>query len=106
MSGDRPPLIAAAWTLASHPDPDARDLLEAVRLADRASALADRADPNLLLMLADAYAAAGRPARAEATADSAAARARAMGAEALVRRIGARREGYRSHADGSGSPIR
>jgi Flp pilus assembly protein TadD len=88
------PLIATAWTLAKHPDPDVRDPDEAVLLADHASELSDRVDPSLLMMLADAYAAAGQPAQAEATADTAETRARAMGANALANRIRARRAEY------------
>jgi len=49
-----------AWVLATSPDSSPGDVAEAVHLAERASHLSGRKDPNCLDTLAAAYAAAGR----------------------------------------------
>jgi tetratricopeptide (TPR) repeat protein/mono/diheme cytochrome c family protein len=60
-----------AWLLGTHPDAAIRDAREAVRLAERASALTRRQDAAVLDVLAAAYAEAGRFAEAAATARAA-----------------------------------
>jgi hypothetical protein len=57
-----------AWVKTISPNPSVRDGAEAVRLAERASALTDRKVPVCLGTLAAAYAEAGRFPEAVATA--------------------------------------
>ncbi len=64
-------LVAAAWLLATAPEPDVRAPGEAVALAERAVAVTGRTDPRALDTLAVAYASAGRFDQAVATARAA-----------------------------------
>ncbi len=68
-----------AWLLATHPDSNARDGAEAVRLAERACALTDRRVPALLATLAAAYSEAGDFPRAVAAGEEALRKARSLG---------------------------
>ena len=54
------PLSLKAWILATHPDSNVRDPVEAVDAGERAAALSGRKSPQALDALAAAYAAAGR----------------------------------------------
>ncbi len=55
-----PPLAAAGWILATHPDRSVRRPGEAVRLATDAARLTEGRDPGVLDVLAAAYASAGQ----------------------------------------------
>jgi 4-amino-4-deoxy-L-arabinose transferase-like glycosyltransferase len=68
-----------AWLLATYPDSNSRDGLEAVHLAERACALTEGRDPALLATLAAAYAETGDFSRGVAAADEALKRAQAIG---------------------------
>ena len=68
-----------AWLLATYPDPNSRDGMEAVRLAQRACALTDRRVPAFLDTLAAAYAEAGDFSRAVAAGEEALNKARSAG---------------------------
>jgi tetratricopeptide (TPR) repeat protein len=65
------PMNELAWILATHPDASRRDPAEAVRLSERAVALAGDGQPVLLDTLAAAYAASGDFGRAVTTAERA-----------------------------------
>ena len=91
----RPSLLWLAWTAATHPDPDLRDPEEAVRLAERASALDGGRDPRVLDILAAAYAAAGRFEEAMRSAQDALELARDRRDPDLAEQIAARLELYR-----------
>jgi spermidine synthase len=65
------PLTSLAWILSTSPEAAVRQSAEAVRLAERAVALANEDDVRALDTLAAAYAAAGDYDRAVATAESA-----------------------------------
>jgi tetratricopeptide (TPR) repeat protein len=60
-----------AWTLATAREDTLRDAGQAVRYAEHAADLTERREPDMLDILAAAYAAAGDFDRAVATADSA-----------------------------------
>jgi arylsulfatase A-like enzyme/Flp pilus assembly protein TadD len=94
-------LNGAAWILATHPDPEAREPEEAIRLAARASDLTGHSNPGALDTLAAAYAAAGQFDRAVTTAEQALSLATAASEEELANRIRKRLELYRR-----GSPYR
>jgi tetratricopeptide (TPR) repeat protein len=66
-----PLLNNLAWQLASHPDEKFRDGAQAVRWAEKAAGLTQKADPSVLDTLAAAYAQAGRFPEAVATAEQA-----------------------------------
>jgi tetratricopeptide (TPR) repeat protein len=72
-------LNAVAWLLATYPDSNSRDGAEAVRLAERASALTHRHVPPLLATLAAAYAETGDFSRAVAAGEEALRKAQAVG---------------------------
>ena len=72
-------LDEVAWLLATFPDSNLRDGAEAVRLAERASALTDRRVPTLLATLAAAYAETGDFSRGIASGEEALSRARSLG---------------------------
>lgn len=82
--GWTPPLVAAAWLLAAHPDGDVRQPREAIRLARRAAEASDGEDPSALDVLAVALAAAGRFEEAVATARRAVERARERGSSRVL----------------------
>ena len=65
------PAAELAWLLAAHPDPARRDPARAVELAERAADLTGHARPEVLDVLAAAYAADGRLERAVETAETA-----------------------------------
>ncbi|MEE9211392.1 MAG: tetratricopeptide repeat protein, partial [Phycisphaeraceae bacterium] len=65
------PMTAAAWILATHPDPDIREPNEAVRLARRAAELTKYQDAAILDTLAAALAASGQFDRAISAAQAA-----------------------------------
>ncbi len=88
------PAAELAWLLAAHPDPARRDPARAVALAERAAALTGHAQPAVLDVLAAAYAAAGRPDRAVATAEEALGLVPA-GRDDMAAIIRERLEGYR-----------
>jgi tetratricopeptide (TPR) repeat protein len=67
-----------AWLLATYPDSNARDGVEAVRLAERACKLTDRRVPALLATLAAAYAEAGDFSRAVVCGEEALSDARSL----------------------------
>lgn len=68
-----------AWLLATYPDSDVRDGVEAVRLAERACKLTERRVPALLATLAAAYAETGDFSRGVTVAEEALRKAHAMG---------------------------
>lgn len=68
-----------AWFFATQSDPMLRNGQEAVRLAEHASALADRTDPRILATLAAAYAETARIPEAIKIAEEARLRARSEG---------------------------
>jgi tetratricopeptide (TPR) repeat protein len=72
-------LDEVAWFLATYPDSNWRDGVEAVRLAERACELTNRRIPALLDTLAAAYAEAGDFPRAVATEEEALSEARSLG---------------------------
>lgn len=80
-------VIALAWLLATHPDPDVRAPEEAVRLAEEAVGGLRRPHPIAVSTLAAAYAAAGRFEEAAARAREAMDLAGGFGEEALARNI-------------------
>jgi len=49
-------LVALAWMLTSHPNPDIRDPHRAIELAERADALTEHSAHHILNTLASAYA--------------------------------------------------
>jgi len=65
------PLVSLAWILATSPDAAVRQPGEAVRLAERAAALAERGDLRVIDTLAAAHAASGNFTRALAIAEPA-----------------------------------
>ncbi|HYS11534.1 MAG TPA: fused MFS/spermidine synthase [Myxococcales bacterium] len=77
-----PPMSGAALVLATHPNPQVRDPIEAVRLARRAADLTSRQEPGTLGILASCYLAAGQREEAEATRKEAAQVAAASGGPA------------------------
>jgi tetratricopeptide (TPR) repeat protein len=68
-----------AWLLATYPDSNSRDGIEAVRVAERACALTNRRVPALLATLAAAYAETGDFSRGVAAGEEALRRAQAIG---------------------------
>ena len=96
-----PALNQLARLLATAPQPARRNAAEAVRLAEQACRLTARKEPTYLDTLAAAYAGAGRPAEAVATAREAAALARAQGRPDLAAQIDSRLRLYES-----GRPLR
>ncbi|MCH7664595.1 MAG: ASPIC/UnbV domain-containing protein [Acidobacteria bacterium] len=90
------PLIPMAWILIGHPEPNAQRAAEAVRFAERAVALSEDRHPVALDTLAAAYAAAGRPTDAIATAREALDSARARSDDVLAAGIQSRLLRYRS----------
>lgn len=80
-------LIDLAWILATTDRTDARDPLEAVRLAERVAAITNHANASALDTLAVAYGAAGQLDRAIATAEAAERLARQAGQNDLADRI-------------------
>lgn len=85
-----------AWTLASHPDAALRNGAEAVTLAERACAVTQHQQPQMLGTLAAAYAEAGRFADAVRTAEAAMAAATAAGMNEIVARNEALLQLYRA----------
>lgn len=79
---------------AAHPDPQLRDGVEAVRLAQRASALTGESSPHELDILSAALAETGDFAAATATAERALEMARNAGEAELVPRIERHRAAY------------
>jgi tetratricopeptide (TPR) repeat protein len=73
-----------AWILATYPDPQVRDGLESVGLAEKACKLTDYKQPIFVGTLAAAYAEAGRFADALAAAEKARALAETAHSEELV----------------------
>lgn len=90
-------IAGLAWALATALDPQSRRPEEALRLAERAAALAAKPSPRTLDALAAALAATGQFDQAARVAERAARQARGAKAEA----IRARAEGYRK-----GQPFR
>lgn len=91
-----PPLNALAWLLATHPDPQARNGGEAVKLARRACELSGFQNLAYLDVLAAAYAEAGNFAEAEATSNQAIAVAGSSGKSAAIAELSSRLELYRA----------
>ena len=89
------PMTDLAWALATSPDADIREPIDAVRLAERAAVLTDRRNVRVLDTLAAAYAAAGRFAEAVATEEVALGLAEAAGADAVAPHLRMRLELYR-----------
>ncbi len=85
-----PPLIATSWILSSHPDQTIRDSSEAIRLADEAVELSNRADASALDALGAAYASASRFEDAVTAASQAAELATRAGAKQQLSEITAR----------------
>ncbi|MFN0125945.1 MAG: ASPIC/UnbV domain-containing protein [Verrucomicrobiales bacterium] len=96
-----PATPALAWLRATHRDPAMRDTAEAVRLAELAAQGAGRDDPQVLTILAAAYAEAGRFPEAVAAAERAQAGATAAGHGALAQQLARHIERLRA-----GEPIR
>jgi tetratricopeptide (TPR) repeat protein len=88
------PRLAAAWALATAPDPALHDPAEGLALAERAAELTRRQDPMVLDALAAALAASGRFEQAAATAEEAYWLALSRGADRLAVEIRARRDLY------------
>jgi tetratricopeptide (TPR) repeat protein len=88
------PLFNLALLLAACPDRRWRDAAKAVQLAERACALAERRDPNGLMILAAAYAEAGRAGKAVATNEEAVELAEAAGNEELADQLRRQLERY------------
>ena len=88
-----PSLQAAAWILATHPDPEKRDFNVALELAQKALQLTKREDARVLDALAAVYAASGRFEMAVKIAE--AALAQATDEPELVQKIKARLALYR-----------
>jgi tetratricopeptide (TPR) repeat protein len=84
-----------AWLRATAADPAFRDTAEALRLSERALALASRPDANALDTRAAALAAAGRYDEAVTTAERAVALARAANDSTLATSAAGRLAGYR-----------
>jgi protein O-mannosyl-transferase len=78
------PLNALAWILSTHPDPQIRNGMEAVPLAERACQLTRYQAPLMLMTLGAAYAEAGRFEEAAATVKMAEPQATAGGNEELA----------------------
>ena len=89
------PINGAAWILATHPDPDARNPEEAVRLAASAAKLTNNQNPAVLDTLAASYAAAGNFDEAIAAAEMALERMARIGNQELTEAVRARLELYR-----------
>ncbi len=85
-----------AWILATHPDSMVRNGPEAVELAERACALLDRREIDLLDTLAAAYAEAGRFSEAIVTLEEAIALAAPTGPEGRAKILNERLQGYRA----------
>ncbi len=81
------PLNNLAWALATDPQPELRDGVEAVKLATRAVELAGTNNVSVLDTLAAAYAEAGRFAEATSAARQAQAAAVAQGRAELAEQI-------------------
>jgi tetratricopeptide (TPR) repeat protein len=88
-------LVSLAWIFATSPDAAVRQPAEAVRLAERATALADRADVRVADTLAAAQAASGNFARALAIAEAALRNALAQGRARDADLLRARLDAYR-----------
>lgn len=106
---DSPPvLMELAWILAAHDEADVRAPEEALRLAERAAELTAHQNPEVLDLLAAAYAAASRFDRAVLTARSALAQAVRGKADRLAAEIRSRLRLYEQHKpyrrDFSGKP--
>jgi protein O-mannosyl-transferase len=91
------PLNNLAWALATDPQAEVRDGLEAVKLATRAVELAGTNNVGLLDTLGAAYAEAGRFAEAAAAGRQAQAAALAQGRAVLAEQIGRRLALYNSN---------
>jgi tetratricopeptide (TPR) repeat protein len=85
-----------AWHLATAPDPDLRDGVEAVRLAEYVNSLKGAESCNELDTLAAAYAEVGRFEDAVSTAERALAIARATSQDGLAESISKRLELFRN----------
>jgi Flp pilus assembly protein TadD len=85
-----------AWILATNPDVQLRDGVEAVRLAEHACQLTDYKQPMLVGTLAAAYAETGRFDEAVRMADTAIALANASGQTEIVRKNGELKTLYES----------
>ena len=81
------PQNAAAWILATHPDPSVRDANAAIRMAEDLAERTGHENPGILDTLAAAYAAGGRFEEAIRTAQRAVALADASGPEETARSI-------------------
>jgi tetratricopeptide (TPR) repeat protein len=96
LEPNRPePLERLAWIVATLPDRERDEQVEAVRLAERAAGLTGYRNPAILDTLAAAYAAEGEFARAVSTAEAALGLASDSGDEALESEIRLRLELYR-----------
>jgi tetratricopeptide (TPR) repeat protein len=84
-------LLQLSWIKADSKQPELRDPLEAIKLADRACELTQRQDPGALLVLAVADHAAGRREEAVQLAETALSLARSAGnqpvADAIQKRL-------------------
>ena len=85
-----------AWLLATHPDPDIREPLNAIEVAEGLRRDGKRLEPDQLDTLAAAYAAAGRFPEAGLTASAAAQLARNTDRPELAQEIEARLLLYRA----------
>lgn len=95
LKSDQPETLkAAAWVLATHPDPAERKPRLAIELAERARELTKNEDGSVLDTLAAAYAAVGDFNRAVSTAEAALGKASAN--KDLAGKIQLRLEGYRA----------
>ena len=85
-----------AWIFATHPEPEIRDVVEAVRLAERACELTNYRSPAILDTLAAAYAQTGQFDQAVKTATKAVNIARAAKNEELAKDIQSRLDLYKA----------
>jgi tetratricopeptide (TPR) repeat protein len=86
-----------AWTLATRPEAQYRNGIEAMKLAERAVELTNREDSEKLDTLAAAYAEAGRFAKAVETARQALATATAASQPELARQIEKRLQAFQTN---------
>jgi len=98
LKADHPATLdSLALILISHPDPNVRNVTEAVELAERAAGLTNHHSAGILNTLSTAYAAAGRFEDAIATAQEALTLASADKNEELVNHLRRQLDIYASH---------
>jgi tetratricopeptide (TPR) repeat protein len=98
LKADHPATLdSLALILISHPDPNVRNVTEAVELAERAAGLTNHHSAGILNTLSTAYAAAGRFEDAIATAQEALTLASADKNQELANHLRRQLDIYASH---------